>query len=151
MQTRDMVWHLLVQLDLVVELVGPLARGDQGAPPAELRYRFLATVTRLAELEAAERRSRQSSNQDASALVVMLDRFRGLVVTIHEVVRELQAKAKARQEQRRRTEAGVEAGAEIEDEAEVEVGAGGPAARIVKEVKEFLELIKVTSLLRTYH
>ena len=56
LQTRDCMWYLLVQLNLV---------GERDQPPEpELRRRFLSTVTRLAELEAAERRSRHF--QDAT-------------------------------------------------------------------------------------
>ena len=59
----------------------------------------------------------------------MLDRFRDLVVLIHDVVKELQAKAMA---------------AEGEGEVEVAAGRGGPAAKIVSEIKKLFKLINVT-------
>ena len=61
--------------------------------------------------------------------MVMLDRFRDLVVLIHDVVKELQAKAMA---------------AEGEGEVEVAAGRGGPAAKIVSEIKKLFKLINVT-------
>ena len=87
LQTRDLLWFLLLQLGLVrlADSEGkpnpkpnpnpnptpnPKPNPTKGAPLPieELRRRFLGTLTRLAELEAAERRSRLSSNQDASSL-----------------------------------------------------------------------------------
>ena len=85
LQTRDLLWFLLLQLGLVrladsqgapnpkqpnpnptlTPSPNPKLHPTQGAPLPieELRRRFLGTLTRLAELEAAERRSRLSSNQ----------------------------------------------------------------------------------------
>jgi hypothetical protein len=77
LQTRDMIWYLLVQLDLVRD------------SSRRSRQRFLKTITRLAELEATEHRFRQSTDQDASALVDVLTCFRGLVATIYDVVKKV--------------------------------------------------------------
>ena len=74
----------------------------------------------LAELEAAERRSRQSSNQDVYSLVAVLDCFKGLVVTIHDVVKKLQASS---------TAATVEVVG-----VEVDAARDEPAGRIVSEI-----------------
>ena len=57
----------------------------------------------------------------------MLERFRALVVLMHDVVKELQAKAMA-----------------AEVEVEVDAGRGGPAAKIVSEIKKLFKLINVT-------
>ena len=74
----------------------------------------------LAELETAERRSRQSSNQDVYSLVAVLDCFKGLVVTIHDVVKKLQASS---------TAATVEVVG-----VEVDAARDEPAGRIVSEI-----------------
>ena len=74
----------------------------------------------LAELETAERRSRQSSNQDVYSLVAVLDCFKGLVVIIHDVVKKLQASSKA---------------AKVEVVGvEVDAARDEPAGRIVSEI-----------------
>ena len=58
LQTRDCVWYLLVQLNLV---------GFKDVPPdAKMRRQFYTTLTQLGELEAAERRSRHFADVHAA-------------------------------------------------------------------------------------